>query len=434
MGCQHYTPIEDGAGTFTVAMPRLTFGRGSLAEAGEHCATLGLRRIALFTDAALASSELLQTVTDSLREAGIAHATFCDIRIEPCDHTVANAAAFYADGQFDGALSLGGGSVIDTAKAALLTATQGGRTLDYIAAPTGGGKAADAPLPPHVACPTTAGTGSECTPISVIRIQELDTKFVVCSRHLLPQIAIVDPQCIDSLPPKVVASTGFDLLSHALECFTARGFTSYTHLPPVSSRLPIQGANPFSDLAAREAMKIAGDHLVPAVHDSTAEQSRDKMTWASTLAGIAFGNAGTHLPHAMSYGITHLMRDVTTGDYPVASPFVPHGISVIVTSPAVFRYTAEAAPQRHLEAARLLGASTGDATPAEAGELLANHLIQLMRDTDMPNGITGVGFSADDVSALAQSAARQKRAVANATRESNLIDLENMYRDALSYW
>ena len=117
--------------------------------------------------------------------------------------------------------------------------------------------------------------------------------------------------------------------------------------------------------------------------------------WGASLAGIAFGNSGTHLPHAMSYGVTHLMANVRTAGYPVAAPFVPHGISVIVGAPSIFRYTAEGAPERHLEAAALLGAdATAGATPEDAGEVLAGRLVELMRATGMPNGLRGIGFDA----------------------------------------
>lgn len=185
---------------------------------------------------------------------------------------------------------------------------------------------------------------------------------------------------------------------------------------------------------AKEALSLVSKNLERGVRDNTDFEARDKLSWAASLAGAAFGNSGTHLPHAMSYGITHLMRDIQTPGYPVASPFVPHGISVVVTAPAIFRYTAEATPDRHMEAAAFLHANTQDATTDDAGEVLANRLIELMRGTDIPNGLSGVGFGADDVNALAESSIRQARAIANAPRESNLVDMQNIYSDAITYW
>lgn len=434
MGCQYYSPSENGADSFTVAMPRLTVGRGTLREVGERAQGLGLRRVALFTDALLASGPLVAAVLESLTRAGIDTATFSDIRVEPDDESVERGATFLRDASIDGIVSVGGGSVMDTAKAALVLLCHGGNIGEYFAPPIGQGKPIPGPLLPHIACPTTSGTGSECTSISVLRLNELNTKFVIASPYMLPTVAIVDPQCCDSLPANVVASTGFDLCCHALECYTAKAYTQQAKVAAANSRQYIQGANPFSEMVAREAMDIVGNYLVRGVNDASDTEARDQLMWGATLAGIAFGNSGTHLPHAMSYGVTHLMRDIVTDGYAIASPFVPHGISVVVNAPAIFRYTAEATPERHLEGATCLLADTQGATPADAGEVLANRMVELMKATHMPNGLTAIGFKAEHVADLAASSIRQGRAIANAPRESNRVDLENMYSNALQYW
>ncbi len=434
MGCQYFAPNSDGADSFTVAMPRLTVGRGTLHELGERTAALGVSRVALFTDPHLLDGPLVAIAKDSLKKAGISYTIFSDIRVEPDDESVSRGATFLKQAPCDAIVSVGGGSVIDTAKASLILHNQGGQPIDYLAPPIGAGKAITAPLLPHIACPTTSGTGSECTSISVLRINELNTKFVIAHPSLLPTLAIVDPQVCDSLPSNAIASTGFDLCCHALECYTARAYTQHAKIASPTARQYIQGANPFSDIAAREAIQIVGRYLERGVNDASDTQARDQLMWGATLAGIAFGNSGTHLPHAMSYGITHLMKDVTTVGYPVKDPFVPHGISVIVTAPAIFRYTAEGAPTRHLDSARLLLADDKGATPDDAGEVLANRLIHLMKATQMPNGIGGIGFNKTHTKALANSSVRQGRAIANAPRESNLVDLDNLYSNALSYW
>ena len=434
MGCQYFAPTEQGADSFTVAMPRLTVGRGALAEVGERTAALGAKRVALFTDPGLQHGPLVAIAQSSLQAAGIECLVFADIRIEPDDDSVARGAAFLADAKVDAMVSVGGGSVMDTAKASLVLHRHGGQAIDYFAPPIGAGKTITGPLLPHVACPTTAGTGSECTSISVLRINELNTKFVIANPALLPALAIVDPQVCDSLPANVVASTGFDLCCHALECYTARAYTQHAKIPSTTARQYIQGANPFSDIAVREAMEIVGRYLVRGVNDRSDTEARDQLMWGATLAGIGFGNSGTHLPHAMSYGITHLMQNITTEGYPVKTPFVPHGISVIVTAPAIFRYTAEAAPERHLQGAAFLAADARGAANEDAGEVLAKRLIELMKACNIPNGLTGVGFDESHIGALTDSSSRQGRAIANAPRDSNRVDLENMYRNALQYW
>ncbi len=434
MGCQYYDPTHNGATSFTVAMPRLTFGRNTLREIGARSARQQLKKVALFTDPYLLDGPLVACAKESLLAAGIDLDVFSDIRVEPCDDTVMRGAAFLDASQFDGVVSVGGGSVIDTAKGALLVHQHGGNIVEYFAPPIGQAKAVPGPVLPHIACPTTSGTGSECTSITVIRVNDLNTKFVVANPYLLPTEAVVDPQCCDSLPSNVVASTGFDLCCHALECFTARAYTQHGKVEDPNTRQYIQGANPFSDMVAREAMDIVNHYLVRGVNDATDSEARDKLMWGASLAGIAFGNCGTHLPHAMSYGITHLMSDITTEGYRIASPFVPHGISVVVNAPAIFNYTAQATQQRHMEGAQYLGADAKGATQEDAGEVLSNRLIELMRNTHIPNGLTGVGFKETDIKALAESSVRQTRAIANAPRESNIVDIENMYSQALSYW
>ncbi len=438
MGCQHHDPYHKrtagGADSFTVAMPRLSFGRGVLDELGARAAWRGITRAALFTDPNLLGGPLVARATQSLKEAAIDFAIFSDIRVEPDDDSVMRGADFLSEGGFDGLVSVGGGSVIDTAKGAAVIAAHGGNIVDYFAPPAGGGRGVPGPVLDHIACPTTAGTGSECTSISVIRINALDCKFVVASPWLLPVDALVDPSCLDSLPTNALASTGFDLCCHALECWTARAYVHHARVEDPRARQFIQGSNPFSDLAAQEAMQIVDRYLVRGVNDSNDHEARDKLMWGASLAGIAFGNSGTHLPHAMSYGITHLMKDITTPGYSIPSPFVPHGISVIVNAPAIFRFTASGAPERHLEGAAFLGADDKGATPDDAGEVLANRLVDLMRATDMPNGLAALGFSADQVGELTTSSLRQGRAIANAPRESNAVDMENMYNAAMSYW
>jgi len=376
----------------------------------------------------------IATVKESLKTAGLSVDVFSTVRIEPDDDTVILASKFLAEGSFDGVVSVGGGSVIDTAKAAMVYALYPAEFSDYFGAPVGAGKPVPGPVLPHLACPTTSGTGSECTSVSVIRVNSFNTKFVMGSPYLLPQEALVDPMVCDSLPSTAVASTGFDLLCHALECYTARAYTTWGKVDNPVGRTLLQGANPWSDMSARRALEIVGTYLERGVADASDNEARDNLMWGASLAGMAFGNSGTHLAHAMSYGVTHLMSDITTEGYPVASPFIPHGISVAVSAPAIFRYLASAQPDRHLDAAGFMGAQHLDAGGDEVGEVVANRIVELMRATSVPNGISAVGFGASDVKAMAASSIRQKRAIENAPRIANLTDMESIYTDALSYW
>ncbi len=434
MACQYFAPCDHGADSFTVMMPKLTFGRGCLSEVGQRAADRGFTRVALFTDSNLRDGPYVATAIEALKKCGIAVEIFSDIRIEPDDSTVIEATHFLQQQPFDGVVSVGGGSSIDTAKAAMVYAKYPSEFTDYFAPPVGAGIPIPGPILPHIACPTTSGTGSECTSVTVIRINALNTKFVIGSPYLLPVEAIVDPACTDSLGANIIASTGFDLLCHAVECYTAKAYTRWDKIGEPKKRTLLQGANPWSDMAGRRALEIAGEYLVRGVNDNQDVEARDHLMFGATLAGMAFGNTGTHLAHAMSYGVTHLMHDIDTRDYPVAAPFIPHGISVVVSAPAVFNYLSEGAPERHLDVAKFLNADLKDAIPENAGEILSKRIIQLMRQTQVPNGLSGVGFNQKDVHALAASSIRQSRGIANAPRETNLVDIENIYNDSITYW
>ena len=434
--CHHYLPSEGREDAFTAQMPLVTFGRGVLAEVGDRAAARGFRRVALMTDATLAGLPPVATVGDALARAGLDHAVYDETLVEPTGGSVQAAARFLAEGSFDAIVSVGGGSVIDTAKAASLHALHPADELAYVAAPAGGGgRPIEGPLHPHIACPTTSGTGSECTPLTVVEFDQIGTKVPLMSRHFMPVEAVVDPTCAYSLPRSVVAASAFDLLSHALEGFTARQHTRYPRPASGPQRLPIQGANPWSDLYCREALRLAGLYLERSLADAKDREARDNMAWAATLAGIGFGNTGTHAPHAMAYPVAALNRDFRVEGYP-GKPMVPHGYGVIVNSPSVFRFTAQATPERHLEAADHLGAETRGATPADAGEVLAGRLIALMKAAGMPNGIGGIGYTAKDVSALAERVRFQRRALGNAPRDIDVDgeDMHRLYEGALAYW
>ncbi|MEC4765017.1 hydroxyacid-oxoacid transhydrogenase [Mycobacterium sherrisii] len=435
MVCCEFPAAAAGCdGAFTVDSSRITFGRGCLAELGERAAALGLRRVALFSDAQVATLPIFATARDSLLAAGIDVVTYTEVRVEPTDDSFAAASRFARDANPDGYVSLGGGSVIDTCKAANLYATHPADFLTYVNAPIGDGKPVPGPLKPHIACPTTAGTGSEVTGIAIFDLLSLTVKTGIASPALRPTEALVDPDCTATLPGGVVAAAGLDVLSHALESYTARPYVHRPAPPRPSLRPMSQGANPWSDLGCREALRVLGQNLESAVRDGTDDAAREQMMWAATLAGIAFGNAGVHAPHGMAYAVAGLVRDFHPAGYPAGESLVPHGMSVIVNAPAVFRFTASASPQRHTEAARLLGADTRDASPDDAGEVLAGELIRIIRAVGMPNGLSGVGYTDDDIGALTEGAFPQQRLLQNAPRQMDKPVLAELFGHAMRYW
>lgn len=403
---------------FTVEATPIVFGPGAAAEAGYHLRRLGVRRALFVSDPHVHEVGITERVRAAVAELGIETEVFARAHVEPTEESVLEAIAAAREGGFDGFVGVGGGSSIDTAKMAALFATHGGELLDYVNRPIGEGKPPPGPLLPVVAVPTTAGTGSEATAVAVLDLA-IGVKTGISHRHLRPRLGIVDPLLTLSLPPAVTASCGLDVVCHAVESYTARPFTSREKTSP-DERPPYQGANPVSDIWCRKAIEAGGTYLRRAVADGSDLEARTEMMLAATLAGIGFGNAGVHIPHACSYPVASLRHTWTPSGYPDPYPFVPHGLAVAVTAPAAFRFTEAALPERHREAARLLG-----------GEDLAETFAELMRDVGAPTSLRTLGYDESDVPALVQGALRQQRVLVSSPREAGAADLEQILRQSL---
>jgi alcohol dehydrogenase class IV len=358
MGCCHayFAQTDLGDDAFTIDASTMTFGAGCLKEAGDQAKALGMRRVGLYTDKGVARLEHLETVKSSLHAAGLDVVVYDEVKVEPTDASFTAATRFAVETGVDGFVSVGGGSVIDTCKAANIYSTYPADFLTYVNAPIGEGRPVPGALKPHIACPTTCGTGSECTGITIFDYLPMKAKTGMVSRRMKPTTALIDPEVTRTLPSTVVAASGFDAMSHALETLTAIAYARRAKPARPSLRPVSQGGNPFSDMVAHEALSLVGRYLVRAVSDASDTEARAEMMYAATLAGIAFGNAGCHIPHGMSYAVSGLVRDYRAPDYPQGEPFVPHGMSVILNAPSVYRFTASACPERHLDGARSLGA------------------------------------------------------------------------------
>jgi hydroxyacid-oxoacid transhydrogenase len=440
--CRYYGLQEleghEGDASFSVEVNHFTFGPGCLREAGSHARALGMKRVALYTDKTVRDLPYVATVKRSLEAAGCDVAIYWECEVEPTDRSFKAAAKFALEGKFDGFVSVGGGSVIDTVKAANLYATYPDEFLAYVNAPIGQGKAVPGSLKPHIACPTTCGTGSEVTGIAIFDLLEQQCKTGILSRHMLPSRALVDPDVTHTLSSPVIAANGFDALSHALESYTARAHSAkaknYVGFDG-AKRSMNQGANLWSDMGAREALRLIGQHLVNAVNEKDDHDSRSAIMYSALIAGMTFSNAGCHLPHGMSYAVSGLVRDFKPPlGYPQDEPMVPHGMSVVLNAPSVYRFTGDAAPERHLEGARFLGADARDATNADAGEVVAKKLIEMMRAVNFPNGLNAVGYTEADAEALAERAFPQQRVIKNAPKDVTKSSLATLFKGAMRYW
>jgi hydroxyacid-oxoacid transhydrogenase len=436
MSCCHadFALLENSDRGFTLGMPTFTFGSGVLAEAGDNARELGLRRVALFTDKRLAQGEHVAKAKSSIAAAGVDVVVYDEVVVEPTDTSLQEAARFARDAGVDGFVSVGGGSVMDTCKAANLYATHPADFMTYVNAPIGAGQRVPGPVKPHIACPTTSGTGSEVTGIAIFTLGALNAKTGIISRRLIPTIALIDPDVTRSLPANIVASTGFDCMSHALESITARLYPRRLNPARGIERPVSQGANPFSDALAGQALDSVGKYLVRATRDPSDTEARTEMMYAAMLAGVAFNAAGCHLPHGLSYAVSGLARDWHVDGYPSGKSLVPHGMAVVLNNPSVWRHTARAHPERHLRCARHLGADARDAHFDDAGEVLAARIIELMRATGMPNGLTALGFGEKDVDDLATGAEPQYRVIKNAPVDIGRDELKGLFRSALAYW
>lgn len=418
---------------FTVEATPLKFGSGASSEAGWELERLGVTRAMVVCDPRVRAAGLTEPITAQFDTHGIAYEIYDEIHIEPTDASFAAAGAAARDGGFDGFVSIGGGSTIDTAKVANLLATHGGEVIDYVNPPVGGGRKPDAPLKPHLAIPTTAGTGSEATTVAVLDLPALKLKSGISHRYLRASQAIVDPELSRTMPAAVTSSAGLDVVCHAAESYISRPFDTRPRPQTPADRPPYQGANPVADLWSARALEYGGKYLRRAVADGDDIEARGFMMLAASLAGIGFGSAGVHIPHACAYPIAGLKHVFEPPGYEVAHPFVPHGWSVIVTSPAAFRFTFDAAPDRHREVAQFLTNERIDAADVDA-DTLPRILTEMMRDVDAPSGVRALGYDEDDIPTLVQGALKQQRLLVIAPKEPGAEDLARIYRDSMENW
>ena len=411
---------------FTLEATPVKFGAGAVADAGWELKRLGVSRALLVTDARLAALGIPDRVRASIEAEGIEVVVYDRARVEPTLDSLQDAADFALEHEVDGFVSVGGGSSIDTAKVANLITTHPAPVMDYVNAPVGKGVKPPSPLRPHLAIPTTSGSGSEATTVAVLDLPELKVKSGISHRYLRATQAIVDPELTRSLSAEVTSSCGLDVVCHAAESFLSKPFDAREAPATPDDRPPYQGANPVADVWSAKALEFGGRYLRRAVADAEDIEARGYMMLSATMAGVGFGSAGVHIPHACAYPIAGLKHSYDPPGYDSEHPFVPHGHSVIVTAPASFRFTYEAMPERHHHVAELL---TGE--PQTGPDALPDALCALMKDVGAPTGIRELGYDEQDVDAIVDGALKQQRLLAIAPRAPKAGDLRKIVRDSL---
>ncbi len=420
---------------FEMAASAVRFGAGVTREVGADLAELGVTRALVITDPVLRRLAPVNTVMESLEASGIPFVLYDRVRIEPSEESFLDAIAFARQHPHDAIVAVGGGSSIDTAKAVnLYTTYPPADFLDYVNPPIGKGLPVPGPLKPLIAIPTTAGTGSETTGVTIFDLTRMHAKTGIASRRLKPTLGLLDPDNTRTMPPQVAASTGLDILSHAIESFTALPYTGRPLPARPALRPAYQGSNPISDIWSLQALRMVSQFIVRAVEDPSDDEARANMLLAASYAGVGFGNAGVHLPHGMSYPVSGRVKTYTAPGYASDHPMVPHGFSVILNAPAVFRFTGPSSPERHLQAAEALGVDVTGVKAADAGRVLADRITWFMQRLHTPNGLAALGYTSSDIPELVEGTLPQHRVTKLSPRPAGAEELARLFEDAMVAW
>jgi hydroxyacid-oxoacid transhydrogenase len=420
---------------FEMAASNVRFGAGVTRELGMDLAEMGARNALVITDPILTKLPPVETALESLERNRVPFVLYSRVRVEPTDESFQDAIAFARQREIDAIIAVGGGSTIDTAKAVnLYTTYPPSDFLDYVNPPIGKGIPVPGPLKPLMAVPTTAGTGSETTGVSIFDLTRMHAKTGIANRRLKPTLGYLDPDNTRTMPAAVAASSGLDILSHAVESYTALPFSERPLPERPALRPAYQGSNPISDVWSLQALRMVAKYLVRAVEDPSDDEARASMLLAASYAGVGFGNAGVHLPHGMSYPVSGHVKEYRAPGYVVDHALVPHGMSVILNAPAVFRFTAPARPDRHLEAAEALGADISRARGEDAGKILADRIAWFIERLKVPNGLRAIGYGASDIPALVEGTLPQHRVTKLSPRPAGAEELGRLFEDAMVVW
>jgi len=374
---------------------RIVFGAGAVAEVPRQLERLGVKRPLVVTDRGVVSSGIAARLGAVLDLARVPHALFDGVDANPTGATIDRALAAWRGSGCDGIVGLGGGSPIDAAKAVRLMATHPPPIARYDDAQDGW-RHVTADLPPMVAIPTTAGTGSEVGRSFVVTLEETGRKTVVFAPPLMPSVAVCDPELTYGLPPHLTAATGMDALTHNLEALASKGF------------------HPLADALARKGLEICGRHLLRAVRNGRDEEARSQMMVAAITGACAF-QKGLGAAHALAHALG-------------AVAGVHHGLANAVVLPEVMAFNLPAAPEALAEAAVALGEMPG-AGPEALARRAVERVRALARDAGIPPRLRDVGVREEQLPGLAAKAFEDACHRTN-PRPCQAADLEALLRAA----